>query len=306
MSKDFAPKINPHWQTAMKIMHGDDDGFDLETFKSSRTNFKICLWNPQTNGVRYLKSLIYCLASQLPEAELAGLDKIGGRSLGRPITVRYRGREICLDYLQALLEAGFIERGGFDFDSARVLEIGGGYGRTCHTLLCRHEEIAKYHILDLAEMFRVSNPYLSSVLPRRLLNKVVFTPIEAYSALKLEMFDLALNIDGFNEMDETVVAGYLDYIDRHADWFYTKNPVAKYLDPELDGHWAGKQAVEEALSAGILRDVIDVFDSEQVEQKIAGFLKAHLPGPSWTRVRHAVAAPWSYYHQALYRKKGGG
>jgi hypothetical protein len=77
---------------------------DFENFKSSSINHKLALFNPEVNGVYYLKTVNFLLASTLSSAEKGLLENIMNRELGNPLGIRYEGLSVCLDYLQATKE----------------------------------------------------------------------------------------------------------------------------------------------------------------------------------------------------------
>ena len=295
----FIPTANEKWRLARETIHSGGIRFDIDHFKASPVNFKIALWDPKTNGIRLLKTLIYEMVSRLSDADLKRIDSIQNRSVGNPIEVRDRGVTVCLDYVQAFLETRFIED-ACALNRARILEVGGGYGRTCHTLLTLHEEIERYVIADISWMLEIADAYLSRVLTRSQLSKLEFVPLEEFDQVSEQAFDLTINIDGFNEFDEDVVGGYLRYIDSHARWFYTKNPVAKYRDPNLDSNSSRDVEIKHALTSGILRNVIDIFDGNAIAANVPIFVSAFCPGSRWRCVRHGRGEPWSFYHQAIY------
>ncbi|MFI7613059.1 putative sugar O-methyltransferase [Nonomuraea terrae] len=276
---------------------------DLATFKSGRPNHKISLWNPETNGVRFLKTLVYNLCTTLTPRDWERLGATRNRDYGDPIQVRHEGRHVCMDYLQATLEAGFLED-RVDLRGGRVMEIGAGYGRTCHLLLSNYD-IASYHIVDLRSTLRLSREYLRTVLDRERYDKITFVEIGDVDAVAGPLrIDLCLNIDSFAEMNPETVRGYLSLIDRGSAWFYVKNPVGKYLDSSLDGHAEGAEAVRHAMETGLMQQVLDVHDSEAVRAAAPAFVAAYRPGAGWRDVANAWAPPWSFYWQALYRNEG--
>jgi putative sugar O-methyltransferase len=273
---------------------------DLAEFKSAKINFKLALWDPNVNGVRYLKALIYNLAGTLSEDNWTRLRNIRHRNIGKPTTVRYGGETVCMDYLQAVLELDFIAE-HVDLDGMTVLEIGAGYGRTAHTLLSNHD-IREYHVIDLENSLVLAREYLRTVLDPEQMAKIRFIPVEEVDSLPRDVqFDLCINIDSFAEMDPDTVRNYLAFIGGRCGCFYTKNPVGKYLDKSLDGHSQGDEVVAYALRTGPLRDVIDVHDSQAVEAQASKFVSAYRPADGWRCVADSRAAPWSYYWQALYQ-----
>ena len=273
---------------------------ELGGFKSGAINFKLSLWNPRANGVRYLKALVYNLCTSLSSQEWAMIAKIRNRDFGDPITVRYNGEEICLDYLQAVYEVVFIAN-SVDLNKASILEIGAGYGRTCHAIMSNYD-VSRYCVVDLENCLDLSDRYLRQVLDASTYARIDFVVAEKFERLGDAYFDLCINIDSFAEMDERVVRLYLGYISKQCCCFYAKNPVGKYMDKSLDAHHEGEEAVQLALKTGVLREVLDIHDSECVEAHVASFIEAYRPGQSWQCIDSSWAKPWSYYWQAMYGK----
>lgn len=273
---------------------------DLAGFKSNGVNFKLALWNPKPNGVRYLKALTFALGMRLSPANVERLRRTRNREVGDPYSVRCNDEPVCLDYLQAVHEVEFIAA-NMPLDDARVMEIGAGYGRTCHTLLSNHE-LAGYTIVDLPNTLALSRRYLRAVLDPEQFAKIRFVGIdEVDEHVRGARFDLCLNIDSFAEMDAGTVRAYLALIDATCAHFYVNNPVGKYLDKTLDGHSQGAAVVQLALNSGLLRDIIDIHDSEAVREKVPEFVSAYRPGERWRCVAQERSVTWSYYWQALYR-----
>ncbi|RKS06886.1 putative sugar O-methyltransferase [Nocardiopsis sp. Huas11] len=281
------------------------DDSDLTGFKSSDINFKLALWDPRTNGVRYVKTLIHTLCSGLGPENWERLTRIARRDVGSPITVTYDGEDVCLDYLMAVRELEFIAA-HTRLDGATVVEIGAGYGRTCHAILSNHD-VAAYHVVDLSPSLRLCRDYLGAVLDESTLDRVHFHGVdEAASLFRETSFDLCLNIDSFAEMDEDIVRAYLALVDTGCTGFYVNNPVGKYMDPSLDGHAQGQELVSLALSTGILRDIVDIHDNRAVAARGPVFVDAYRPGEQWTCVADDRNSLWPYYWQALYQRGAPG
>jgi putative sugar O-methyltransferase len=288
-------RIQHHWIT-------EDAAVDLANFKSDRRNFKISLWDPTTNGVRYLKALIYHLGMELSPEEWARIKRTPNREIGNPIMVRCEGEPLCMDYLQATLELGFIER-EIDLSGARVMEIGAGYGRTCHMIMSNHD-VSGYCIVDLKNTLQLSRAYLRQVLDAARFETIDFIQVDDLDALKSEHFDLCINIHSMTEMSPDTVSAYLHLIDETCSAFYVKNPVGKYIDKNMDGYQAGDEAVQMALENGPLRQLVDIHDSQAVRAAVPGFVDGYRPGDGWGCVGDGRALPWSYLWQAIYKKSG--
>lgn len=283
----------------------DEAAAEIASFKSKQINFKIGFWDPEVNGVRYLKALMYNVAAGLGDDTWKKLRRIRNRTVGEPITITYDGEQVCMDYLQAALELEFVDE-HVELDGMRVLEIGAGYGRTCHTMLSNHD-LLEYHIIDLPNSLKLSGEYLRAVLDEEQFAKVRFTSIEDVDERYARTdFDLSLNINSFAEMDAETVDNYLAMIDARSRYFYIRDPVGKYLDSSLDGHSEGRAVVEMALRTGKVRDVIDIHDNSVVESHASAFVDAYRPAPRWSCVADAWARPWSYYWQAMFSREHAG
>lgn len=288
------------WKRISETQITEDAADYLDDFKNSPVNFKIALWSPEVNGIRYYKSLLYTLAASLSPELIDKIRNVKNRNVGAPITVKFKNNEICMDYIQAVYELEFIES-NLKLDGMDILEIGGGYGRTCHTIISNHD-ISSYSIIDLDNCLNLSRAYLKRVLSESQYSRIRFYSISEIDILKDSLFDLCVNIDSFAEMEPDVVNHYLDYINSQCAHFYVKNPIGKYLDKSLDSHSQGDEMVNIALSMGVLRDVIDIFDSNEIKAQRGKFLKAYNPDGAWECLADSWAKPWSYYWQALYKK----
>ncbi len=272
----------------------------LENFRSSSVNYKISIFNPETNGVRYLKTLMYNLASALTNDEFEKIKRIKNRNFGQPFSIQYNGEEIDLDYIQSVDEISFIEK-SIDLNKKNILEIGAGYGRTVHTILSNYS-VSSYTIIDLPDTMTISKKYLRKVLSKENFGKIIFIPVNELSNRILDKYDLAINIDSFAEMDEEVVFNYLALINQKVDNFYTKNPVGKYLDKTLDNHTQGSEIVEQALENGILKTILNIDSNIDVENNVPNFIDAYSPTKEWKTISDSWAKPFSHYWQVLYSK----
>jgi len=293
MQSDLWRRNNEWFDTTAKI--------DWDKFKHSDFFYKIALWNPSANGVRYLKMLLYNLGMGLSEYHLNVLNKIPNRNIGNPYSVMVNGCEFDFDYLNSAYEISTI-KDYLDLSEKRILELGAGYGRTCHSIISNFD-IDEYVIVDLDTMLQISRQYLHKVLPSNQYKKIHFVSADNISSLSGD-FDLAIQIDGFNEMDREVVFKYLDIISETCNYFYTKNPVGKYLDASLDNHWEGKVFVDSALSAGVITDIIDIHNDTENKSQIDRFVDIFCPnrvyGQNWNCLHSSWAPPISFMAEAFY------
>ncbi len=169
-ARSFPSKL---WRYINQRQLRDDrlrDITDFRGFKVSDINARIAFWSPATNGMRYCKTLLYNLASSLSARALGILAKTKNMKVGNPVTVTYDGVEVCLDYVQAALELEFIEQ-YVSLDNRNVLEVGAGYGRTCHVLMANHS-IKNYCIVDLKNCLTLAYKYLKQVLSEKRFKRI--------------------------------------------------------------------------------------------------------------------------------------
>lgn len=297
MCQEYGP--SGQWQKIIDEQLAPRADAPLSELKASPTNYRLSLLDVRTNGVRYLKTLIYNLARNLSAENIAKLLRIENRDVGNPISVTYKDVLVDLDYLRAVVEEQFLAD-HLELSSSRILEVGAGYGRTCHTLTSLHD-IDHYCIIDLPQTLQISQRYLTAVLTEEQLAKVTFIPIDQIDQVEaMPTFDLCINIDSFAEMLADTVRAYLALIDRKATALYVNNPVGKFDDKALDGHGWGEEAVELAMQTGLLTDVLEVHDQRAVEAQSIKYLDAYLPSSQWSLRADAWGEPWSHYWQALY------
>jgi putative sugar O-methyltransferase len=170
------------------------------------------------------------------------LDQLTEPELGRPLTVRYRGRRVSQDLANSALEvAAILEALPKPLSaSPRVLEIGGGYGRIAWAVLSTVPG-ARYVIVDIAPALALAQRYLTSVFPdlptfrfRRFDDaaavadeldsaRLAFLTPDQLELLEPLGAEIALTVSSLHEMLPALVGRYLELVDRHCDGvFYTK------------------------------------------------------------------------------------
>lgn len=265
---------------------------NLPKFKSSRINFTISLHDPDKQGKLYLQALIHTLVKGMSESLFEKLKKINGRDKGYPIGILYQGETVCLDYLQAVFEMDFITR-HLDLNRKDILEIGAGYGRTCHAIMSNHN-VKSYTIVDFDNCLVIAKKYLFDVLEDEF-KKIRFISI-GHQELSGD-YDLGICIDVFSELDKDQAELYIKYIGEHCLYFYLKTPLGQYDISVLDK--TGARMMKLHLNSSF--DEINPVDDKEILSQVPKFLELYNPG-GWTCLDDSNAKPYMHYWQAMYKK----
>jgi len=151
----------------------------IKNFKKEDVNYKIGPTNPKRLGFFYYKMLLMNIAQNLSKKELGLLKRIKKRNVGNPTTVKVDNVEVDFDYFQSLKEFLFLKE-KIKKKIFNIVEIGAGYGRTCHAFLSLNNNLKKYLIIDFPEMLSLSSKYLKKVLD----NKNLLNPGKVYPILR--------------------------------------------------------------------------------------------------------------------------
>lgn len=243
----------------------------------------------------FFKHLLLDVATTEAPAVLDCFRRIGNTSLGAPLTVEVGNLRIDLDYLLAAQEAAFLLESVVRVKD--VVEVGGGFGRTCHALM-RNLGLDRYTIVDLPETLALSRAYLREVLEPAEFARVAFIPNE--SAHEAPKADLWLNIDSFAEMEPGVVRAYLDMVDQRARFFYSRNPVCKYTTEMIGAAEASKESVAAAMASGICRELADIFSETALAPMRTAAEDAYRPSAAWSLRRSRPSTPYRYYQHLLF------
>ncbi len=146
-------------------------------------------------------------------------------------TISINDHEIGHSYLKAFLRIHNYSK-VVDFDKVEsVLEIGGGFGSLCHTLLHLFPNIRKYIYLDIPPILYVGTQYLKQFYgdevidyrETRDLEKIKFSSNDAREILaicpwQIERIDAKINLfwnsASFQEMTEKIIINYLSHVRR--------------------------------------------------------------------------------------------
>jgi hypothetical protein len=300
-------RVSTQWQ---KLVRDEfvlvDDAF-LETFRAPGSSNKFVAWNPYERSTRYFRFLLLDTARRQSPRFFEAYRRLRRRDLGAPLTVRCAGCEIDADYLAAVEEWEFLDTAGALQDVRYVVEIGAGFGRTCHALLALAPGITRYVIVDLEPMLRLSQAYLHRVAPGAPVTFVATDDDRALDALAASAPDLVINIDSFQEMPPAVIDGYMSRLVTPGRQFYCKNPVGKYRPAAVGMPDPGEERLNDVFSLGYCREVIDIFDEDVLDLARRRFLEAYRPPAGAAGAPFALAATrpmdlFPYFQHALYRR----
>jgi putative sugar O-methyltransferase len=277
-----------------------DESFLVNFRRPGGANSRLA-WEPADNTMRYFKFLLYAAAERQSERFFQlyrALDKV---DIGQPVTVTLRGCQINIDYFLALDEFLFLES-AIDLPSLRsIVEIGAGFGRTCHTLVAlTAAEIKQYTIVDLPQILELSRRALAKLVPAHY-RKIRFIDARNEHEWDKLRADLVINIDSFQEMLPHTIDSYMRRIVSRCGAFYGKNPIAKY-DPSSVGLVADPVALQDVFSLGYCRDTIDIFNDEALKAARPSYIEAYRPASNWKVIAERPMALFPYYHHVLYRR----
>jgi hypothetical protein len=252
--------------------------------------------------MRYFKFLLYTAAQSQPERFFDVYRNLGNVDVGGPVSVTLHSCDINIDYFLAVGEFLFLES-AIDMASIRsVVEIGAGFGRTCHALLALGDKarLEQYTIVDLPQVLELSRRVLAQVVPDQF-GKIRFIDATQGSWRGLRA-DLAINIDSFQEMPPSTIDAYMQGLISGARYFYVKNPIGKY-DPSTIGLPAlDPQKMQDVFSLGYCRNVIDIFNDATLAAARPHYVEAYRPDADWRLVADRPMDLFSYYHHAIYAR----
>lgn len=289
---------NPMWKD---ISNNIFKNYDMEHFRANGPNNRLAMvYNPKTHGLLFFKTILYNISLSLSANDKIILNKIKNRNFGNPTSINFsENLEVDIDYLQSLNEVKFLNE--TLNKSNTILEIGGGYGRSAHSILTLYPTIQKYFIIDLDVVLELAKKFLSTVLPQNLYSKFVFLRVDTDdNVFQNTSVDLCININSFQEMDPEVVRNYIHWIDQKCGYFYCNNTVGKF-DSELCG-FQKTASTKNALNSGLLQNKLNIFNEKEILEARKNFINAFRPSDLWECIKHSSCIPWPHYYQALYKK----
>jgi putative sugar O-methyltransferase len=277
----------------------------LTDFRAPGSANKFVAWDPYERSTRYLKFLLLAVIQKQSDDFFESYKKITNCNFGNPLSIRCRNLSINSDYLAAIEEWLFMTKFSKLNNVTNVVEIGAGFGRTCHTLLTLCPNIKNYTIVDLDQMLNLSRCYLQKVAPH-LIDRVRFVSNHDLAAQELLKPDLVINIDSFQEMPPSVIDGYMQRIIGKADLFFCKNPVGKYLPQTVGLPPLEPEQALDVFKLGRCTAVIDIFDEEALQESRVHYLSAYSPSDFSDRKYEVVGTKpmdlFPYFHLAMYKR----
>jgi len=116
-------------------------------------------------------------------------------------------------------------------------------------------------------------------------------------------FDISINIDSFQEIEESIVLDYLEFISENSNYFYTKNPICKYHPDSIDIKFKNIVQFESVLTMGLCKDIIDIFDSNAIQKAREIYLRKYCPRNFIISKHESCFGQYLYYYSALYKCK---
>jgi putative sugar O-methyltransferase len=304
MPTEEMQQIGPGQQWTNIVERLGKQEFNIESFRSARDFFMFSTFDPNRFGLLYLRTLIWTLYRTMDVETRAILGQIRNRQIGNPHTILVDGEQLDLDYVVSACEARFVLEGAKSVSA--IVEIGAGYGRTCHSLLSVLAGVERYWILDLPFMLNISRQYLFRALPPQLFAKISFVDVTqagAIDGVSCEAEEtLAINIDSLAEMDLGTVRDYLRFIDANAAYFYSNNTLGKYRPEDVGEQSVRKKDAEQAVRSGPLPHAIPIFDIDGLATRFDAYHAAYLPGSQWSVLAEADAPCYPHYRQIIYRR----
>ena len=260
-----------------------DDEF-LKNFRAPGSANKFVAWDPYEHSTRYLKFLLFTIAKKQPNEFFDAYKKISNCNFGGSLSVRYSDCDINADYLAAVEEWLFLNTYGELRNVTKMVEIGAGFGRTCHTILTLCPQIEEYTIVDLDPMLDLSRKYLKLVAPD-FFNRVRFISSNDIRSQDLLEPDLVINIDSFQEMPLAIIDGYMNRIVKKAYRFYCKNPVGKYLPETVGMPGLTQDKLLDVFNLGRCKGVIDIFNEKELQEARVAYVDKYTPPREWKCVQ---------------------
>lgn len=278
-----------------------DDQF-IENFRSpGGANSRLAAWDPYDKSMRYYKFLLFNISRNKDFIFFDSYKKIGNTKIGNPIIVKVNDCDIDIDYLFSTEEYIFLTRHIEFIKIKKIVEIGAGFGRTCHALLKLIDSVDEYVIVDLPEIIKLSSTYLKAVIPEHY-HKIKFVENTNEVFINTLKPDLVINIDSFQEMPVEIIDNYIKILVSNSTYFYTKNPIGKYNPLNVGLPDLKPEQLLDVYNLGYCQDVYDIFDEEALKIARVKYCDLYRPDSSWKLIAEEIVEIFPYLHNVLYMK----
>jgi putative sugar O-methyltransferase len=290
------------WTNITSSLFSKIDDVFIGTFRApGGANSRLAAWDPFDKSMRYYKFLLFNIARNKSELFFEAYSKLQNTLIGNPVSVKVNGCEIDIDYLFSVEEFLFLNNSLNTGNIKKVVEIGAGFGRTCHGLLTLSNIIEEYSIIDLPEVLELSSAYLKKAIPEHF-DKIKFIKNIDDSSINNLQPDLVINIDSFQEMPPEVIDNYMLKVISKSKMFYCKNPIGKY-EPENVGLPKLKpDQLLDVYSLGYCQNIYDLFNENILIEARKKYCISYLPTGDWKLIADEPVEIFPYLQNALYYK----
>lgn len=179
------------------------------------------------NEMGYALALLYVKSID----RLGFLEKLTEDDFFGNFTFNFDQKIISRDLLDSIIEIYFLEK-HLSISSSKnlsVLDIGAGYGRLAHRMLCALPNIETYWCTDaIATSTFICEYYLRF---RKLESRGKAIPMdEVENALKKQPIDIAINIHSFSECNISAVDWWLSLLNKHKVKYLMIVPNSEFLE----------------------------------------------------------------------------
>lgn len=294
----MASRSNLWQQITAQLFSNVDEKF-ISSFRApGGPNSRLAAWDPYDKSMRYYKFLLFNIALKKPDIFFQAYSRLKNTQIGTPVTVRIDNCNIDIDYLFSIEEYLFLYE-NLPNSVNRVVEIGAGFGRTCHALLTLLIDIDSYIIIDLPEILELSKTFLLKAIPEHY-DKITFISNDDHQALSNINSDLVINIDSFQEMPIHVIDYYMQNIISKGKYFYSKNPIGKYLPENVGLPVLNSDQLQDVFSLGYSQNIYDLFDENDLKNGRIQYCIDYLPA-GWKTIIDSPVEIFPYLHNVLYR-----
>lgn len=286
------------WKSNIQNLFENIDEDFISNFRTvNGSNKKLTSWSPVENSSRWFKYFFYSQLEKKDNKFFELYSKINNVDIGKPTSIKYKNLNINLDYYLSIQEFINLTKIEKFTDFKKIVEIGAGFGRTCHVLLTLNNSIEEYVIIDLPQMIELSKSYLKKAIPNNF-HKIKFISCEKTKDYSKISSDLVININSFQEMSSETIISYYEAVVNNSSNLYIRNAVCKYspeqFDIESNNH-------EDVFNIGLCREIIDIFDEFLLQQMIEKYKKIYSPSPSWKIIFESKDI-FPYYYNVIYQK----